>query len=845
MQRYFIFLFVLITGISLSVPANGEPIIKTEWVVEDQQNIQNETIEMNGVIVVKTGGILRLENVNLIFKCTWDGEFGLTVEPGAELYINESNITAQDPVNMFYFFVDGSNLTFQNSELHGCHAIRVNSGNALIENNTLTNNRTGIEIFSSGVTVTNNHIDNNKDSGIVMNNATGCKISENFIQASSSGFPIFMINSHGNEIISNEIGQLEHAGGAVIANSNNNLFENNNMFGRGFGVDMMYSCDNNIIRGNTITTDEAAMMIWGWNNRAENNICYDTGIYLVHAFNTVVTGNTLSNLVDINGIFVRRSSNNTISNNTVTSGNATAGTSTGLLLFDLSKKNLIRENKFLGFDRGMSFFYECDENVVTGNEVESAKVFGLLFDDCNQNAVYSDNTFKNVAETFYDNGTNVYDVVGPAPDIEVAVPPQFENVINSEITDEQLIENQTITIGNIRIKAGGSLSLNNVNIIAGGKWEPITYQDLPYYEAGITVHDGGKLYIKNCQIRHAEYGYGFQMDIHQNAVFEMENSELYGCGNEWWYGGLRIEADNAKVSNNLIKDAAINIFGTSGSNITGNTILRSYCALNFEGSNNAFVTDNVITNTIFAAIRGTGSNNTFKGNSISGLWGDSINIWEGVDNIYEENMISGAKKGFPAICLWGSNPKGIGNIIENCHTGLSMIKDTQAEGNTIKNCVVAIDLIDDGSRIRENFISKCDLGIKLIGGSNIIQDNMITDCSQGIFVGMGQQNNQIYYNHLLGNIKQAVDNGLNNLWDDENNKKGNWWSDYIGTDMNGDGIGDTPYYIVPNGIDRYPQMPSTPPDNPPDDNGDDSNGNVDNGNGSGSSGSCFIGTSSH
>ena len=176
-----------------------------------------------------------------------------------------------------------------------------------------------------------------------------------------------------------------------------------------------------------------------------------------------------------------------------------------------------------------------------------------------------------------------------------------------------------------------------------------------------------------------------------------------------------------------------------------------------------------------------------------------------------------------------------------------MIKNTQAEGNTIENCLVAVDLIDDGSMIRDNFISQCDLGIKLIGGSNIVRDNTIADCSQGIVIGMGQQSNQIHYNQLLGNITQAHDNGFNNLWDDENSEKGNLWSDYEGTDMNGDGIGDTPYYIAPNGIDRYPQMPSTPPKNPPDDNGDgdDSNGNVDNGNGSGSSGSCFIGTSSH
>jgi len=33
---------------------------------------------------------------------------------------------------------------------------------------------------------------------------------------------------------------------------------------------------------------------------------------------------------------------------------------------------------------------------------------------------------------------------------------------------------------------------------------------------------------------------------------------------------------------------------------------------------------------------------------------------------------------------------------------------------------------------------------------------------------------------------------------------GNYWSDYIGIDANHDGIGDTPYTIDANNIDRYP-----------------------------------------
>jgi hypothetical protein len=38
-----------------------------------------------------------------------------------------------------------------------------------------------------------------------------------------------------------------------------------------------------------------------------------------------------------------------------------------------------------------------------------------------------------------------------------------------------------------------------------------------------------------------------------------------------------------------------------------------------------------------------------------------------------------------------------------------------------------------------------------------------------------------------------------------------------GVDNNNDGIGDTPYLIEPNGVDRYPLMSLTPETTPPND----------------------------
>ena len=68
---------------------------------------------------------------------------------------------------------------------------------------------------------------------------------------------------------------------------------------------------------------------------------------------------------------------------------------------------------------------------------------------------------------------------------------------------------------------------------------------------------------------------------------------------------------------------------------------------------------------------------------------------------------------------------------------------------------------------------------------------------------MGSSENVIYHNNFINNTLQAED-PWTNQWD--YNCQGNYWSDYTGADADGDGIGDKPYYIGPNGVDHYPLM---------------------------------------
>lgn len=89
---------------------------------------------------------------------------------------------------------------------------------------------------------------------------------------------------------------------------------------------------------------------------------------------------------------------------------------------------------------------------------------------------------------------------------------------------------------------------------------------------------------------------------------------------------------------------------------------------------------------------------------------------------------------------------------------------------------------------------------------NHVFQNTITN---SFYAGLGisdASTNYIYHNTFKSNRHQAYDDGTN-IWDDGYPSGGNHWSDYTGSDDDGDGIGDIPYEI-PDGInsDRYPLM---------------------------------------
>lgn len=134
-----------------------------------------------------------------------------------------------------------------------------------------------------------------------------------------------------------------------------------------------------------------------------------------------------------------------------------------------------------------------------------------------------------------------------------------------------------------------------------------------------------------------------------------------------------------------------------------------------------------------------------------------------------------------------------GSVVFPSFAGISL---EMAEHNTIQGNLIS------GSQVAGVSLSSLDPN-QTSANFNWVRANRITKNKVGLAIGNGD-GNTIVENNFIGNGVNAQDGGQNNQWDDAS--EGNYWNDYKGKEADGDGIGDTPYNVLPNGVDRYPLM---------------------------------------
>ncbi len=683
-----------------------------------------------------------------------------------------------------------------------------------------------------------------------MKEAADCRITRNTIHHSSSGGPVNLLDAQNNRIEENTITLSKVQVGVITGVfSSRNTIANNHISGLGMGIMMIFVSSDNLIRNNTISTDEAGIMVSGWNNIIEGNTINDsveqpgTGLYLVNAFNSTVSQNRISGAFG-QGLWVRHSSNNAIIGNHV-SGVLVPDRNRvpiGLLFMSTSRHNVIYGNTVEGFSRGLAVLYSSDGNTIASNRISATLYQSVLVDDSSDNLAYG-NAFLDPGGIPYDNGKNRWDQGGmgnywsayrgtdaggdgtgdtpyaippsgtdlfplmappavaslPVPTVTTAAPPKYASLLGKSVTGEEVIENQTIVLNNLNVESGGSLTLRNVDLITGAS---------PLW-SNLRVSAGGSLKIYNCRIRQLDYSYGFGLLAYKGSEFVMKDSELIHCGDEYWSGGLEIYADNAVVENNVLKDSIVSFLRTRGGRLTGNTLSGSLQGVIIEGSDNVAVTGNTIRNCIeYAASAWESTNILIADNRISNILDGGIGVWLSSNSQIRNNSISGMHAGSEGIFVHGAGEAASGNTISDCSVGLILHEGSVAEDNRISGCITGLEL-GAGSVVMRNVVSRCDEGARLRGSASQLSENTFQACGLGIRCDWSG-GNAIYQNNFLTNTAQVSAAGSANQWDD--GSRGNFWSDYHGSDAHLDGIGDTPYAIGSDGVDQYPLMsPSTHP----------------------------------
>ncbi len=240
------------------------------------------------------------------------------------------------------------------------------------------------------------------------------------------------------------------------------------------------------------------------------------------------------------------------------------------------------------------------------------------------------------------------------------------------------------------------------------------------------------------------------------------------------------------------------------------------------------VEDNTLENVLFGIHLKSAVKNTIRRNKISSidrsltLKGEGIRLWNSISNHIEENKIISARDIF-----FTNSPSNyfINNEVLNCRVGIELIfsPGCQITGNLFHhNEHGIISIYSDSVIIRNNRFQHQD---KLLGsamavkGSSrvLFEGNEILDCAIGLTANapifpentISLIGNTFAYNdvaiyfygdrggHILhdnvfkGNFQQVVVTHPNAAVD--NDWSGNYWDDYTGFDLNGDGIGDTPY----------------------------------------------------
>ena len=280
---------------------------------------------------------------------------------------------------------------------------------------------------------------------------------------------------------------------------------------------------------------------------------------------------------------------------------------------------------------------------------------------------------------------------------------------------------------------------------------------------------------------------------------------------------IHIDTDGATIKNLHLTNS-----GTSHNDIDSGVQVRG----NFN-----VIKDNVIDNCLFGVDLQQSENNIIRRNHISskpfelGVRGDSVRLWYSFHNKITDNIIRDSRD----MVVWYSANNTIARNDSrdgrySLHFMYSRYNDV--DSNHYENNSVGIFLMySDGVVVRNNYIANANgptgVGIGFKETSDVeIANNQILYCATGLYIDVSPydpdatnrlHNNVIAFTNIAVNFLNDWKGNIfkNNAFKgnqtqisvaggataSRNTWQGNYWDDYEGFDLDGDGVGDKPYEL--------------------------------------------------